>query len=137
GAPRSVLRERAPPVGDRVDGRGKVTAAAEVVARNGGVRMTSGRLDARVWAALGVVYVVWGSTYLAIRFAIETLPPLVSAGLRFVAAGLLMLALVWVLRGRAALRATPAQLGTASASGILLLLGGNGLVSIGEQRVAS
>jgi drug/metabolite transporter (DMT)-like permease len=99
--------------------------------------MTSGRLDARVWAALGVVYVVWGSTYLAIRFAIETLPPLVSGGLRFVIAGLLMLALVWLLRGRAALRATPAQIATAAVSGTLLLLGGNGLVSVGEQRVPS
>jgi drug/metabolite transporter (DMT)-like permease len=110
------------------------------MARAGGTaaQATHGvQLDLRVWLALGVVYVVWGSTYLAIRFAIETLPPLVSGGLRFLAAGLLMSAAVAVLRGRAALRATPAQLATAAASGVLLLLGGNGLVSIGEQRVPS
>ena len=40
-----------------------------------------------VWAALAVIYVVWGSTYLAIRVAIETIPPMISASLRFVAAG--------------------------------------------------
>jgi len=96
-----------------------------------------GRLDPRVWVALGIVYIVWGSTYLAIRFAIETVPPLVSGGVRFLTAGLLMLGLVLVLRGRSALRATPAQLGTAAASGVLLLLGGNGLVSVGEQKVPS
>jgi drug/metabolite transporter (DMT)-like permease len=95
------------------------------------------RLGPQVWVALGIVYVVWGSTYLAIRFAIETLPPLVSAGIRFLVAGLLMLALVVLLRGRSALRATRAQYGTAAASGVLLLLGGNGLVSIGEQKVPS
>ncbi len=114
------------------------TRARDTVGNGGASGATpDGRLGASIWAALGIVYVVWGSTYLAIRFAVETLPPLVSAGFRFLAAGLLMLALVRVLRGRAALRATPAQLGTASASGILLLLGGNGLVSIGEQRVPS
>jgi drug/metabolite transporter (DMT)-like permease len=86
--------------------------------------------------ALGIVYVVWGSTYLAIRYAIEGFPPLLSAALRFLAAALLMLGYLAVRRP-AALRATRAQLSTAAVSGILLLAGGNGLVTVAEQRVES
>jgi drug/metabolite transporter (DMT)-like permease len=86
--------------------------------------------------ALGIVYVVWGSTYLAIRYAIEGFPPLLSAALRFLAAGLLMLGYLAVRRP-AALRATRSQLATAAVSGILLLAGGNGLVTVAEQRVDS
>ena len=94
-------------------------------------------LGARVWAALGVVYVVWGSTYLAIRYAVETIPPLFSAGLRFTAAGLIMLVAVLALRGSASLRMSGSQLLTASVSGVLLVLGGNGLVSVAEQKLDS
>jgi drug/metabolite transporter (DMT)-like permease len=86
--------------------------------------------------ALGIVYVVWGSTYLAIRYAIEGFPPLLSAALRFLAAAVLMLGYLAVRRP-AALRATRAQLSTAAVSGILLLAGGNGLVTVAEQRVES
>jgi len=94
-------------------------------------------LGPRVWAALAVVYVLWGSTYLAIRFAVETMPPLLHAAARFLVAGLVLLGGVVAVRGRAALRATPVQLGTAAVSGVLLLTGGNGLVSVGELRVPS
>jgi len=86
--------------------------------------------------ALGIVYVVWGSTYLAIRYALEGFPPLLSAGLRFAAAALLMLGYL-ALRRPAVLRANRDQLVTAVASGILLLVGGNGLVTVAEQRVES
>jgi drug/metabolite transporter (DMT)-like permease len=86
--------------------------------------------------ALGIVYVVWGSTYLAIRYAIEGFPPLLSAALRFLAAALLMLGFLCVRRP-SALRATGAQLTTAAVSGILLLAGGNGLVTVAEQRIDS
>jgi drug/metabolite transporter (DMT)-like permease len=86
--------------------------------------------------ALGIVYVVWGSTYLAIRYAIEGFPPLLSAALRFLAAALLMLGFL-SLRRPSALRATGAQLTTAAVSGILLLAGGNGLVTVAEQRIDS
>lgn len=96
-----------------------------------------GRITVRVWAALGVVYVVWGSTYLAIRYVIDTIPPLLSAGARFVVAGAVALVAVRLLRGRSALRASPVELATAAVSGVLLLVGGNGLVVIGEQRVPS
>ena len=48
-------------------------------------------MNPKTVGALGIVYVVWGSTYLAIRYAIEGFPPLLSAALRFLAAALLML----------------------------------------------
>jgi drug/metabolite transporter (DMT)-like permease len=86
--------------------------------------------------ALGIVYLVWGSTYLAIRYAIEGFPPLLSGGLRFAAAAVLMLGYLAVRRP-AVLRATRPQLATATVSGILLLAGGNGLVTVAEQRVDS
>ncbi|MEP6696622.1 MAG: EamA family transporter [Pseudonocardiales bacterium] len=89
-----------------------------------------------VWLALGTVYLVWGSTYLGIKVAVESLPPLLMSGARFFAAGLVMLTVLAVARP-AALRVTRAQLGTVAAVGVLLLLGGNGLVAVGEQRVAS
>jgi drug/metabolite transporter (DMT)-like permease len=94
------------------------------------------RVNLKTVGALGIVYVVWGSTYLAIRYAIEGFPPLLSAALRFLAATLLMLGYLAVRRPTA-LRATRAQLGTAAVSGILLLAGGNGLVTVAEQRVDS
>jgi drug/metabolite transporter (DMT)-like permease len=93
-------------------------------------------VNVKVVGALGIVYVVWGSTYLAIRYAIEGFPPLLSGALRFGAAALLMLGYLAVRRP-AALRATRGQLVTAAVSGILLLAGGNGLVTVAEQRVES
>jgi drug/metabolite transporter (DMT)-like permease len=90
----------------------------------------------RAWAALGVVYVVWGSTYLAIKVSVETMPPLLGGGVRFLVAGALVLLLVAVLRPRT-LRVTRAQLGTAVLAGVLLPLGGNGLVGVAEQSIDS
>lgn len=88
----------------------------------------------KVWTALGLVYVLWGSTYLAIRYVVETLPPFLSASGRFGVAGLLLA--VWLLlrRGRRAFRATGRELLNAAVVGLLLLAGGNGLVTIGEAR---
>lgn len=90
-----------------------------------------------MWTALGIVYLVWGSTYLAIAIAVETLPPLLSAALRFLLAGSLVVA--WfVLRGQgAALRVTRAQLAGAALVGTLLLASGNGLVVLAERTVPS
>jgi drug/metabolite transporter (DMT)-like permease len=85
-------------------------------------------------AAFAAVYVIWGSTYLAIRIAIETLPPFFMAGLRFLAAGAMLYG--WArLRGAAA----PARAHWRSAAivGTLLFLGGNGGVVWAEQRVSS
>ena len=89
-----------------------------------------------IWVALGTVYVVWGSTYLAIKVAIETLPSLLHAGVRFLLAGVVVLGVLAVTRP-ASLRVTRAQFGTALVAGVVLLLGGNGLVVLAEERVAS
>lgn len=97
----------------------------------GSLGQPSGRAVA---LALLAVYLIWGSTYLAIAVAIETLPPFLMAGLRFLVAGG---ALYAFLR----LRGTPAPLRAhwrgALVVGGLLLLGGNGMVSWAEQRVPS
>jgi drug/metabolite transporter (DMT)-like permease len=90
-----------------------------------------------VWSALGVVYLVWGSTYLAIAIAVQTLPPLLSAGIRFLLAGALLAVWLVARQGRAALGVSRAQLGSAALVGILLLAGGNGLVVLAERTVPS
>jgi len=90
-----------------------------------------------VVGALAIVYVVWGSTYLAIKYTGAGLPPFLAVGFRFLLAGTLLLVLVLATRGRRALRATGGQLATAAACGLLLLVGGNGLVAVAEQYVDS
>ena len=80
------------------------------------------------WIALGVVYVLWGSTYLANRYIIVSAPPLLASGFRFVTGGLLLGLLVLVFAGPRTFAMTRAQLGTAALSGLLLPAWGNGLV---------
>lgn len=88
-----------------------------------------------VWAALLVIYVVWGSTYFAIKVVVETMPPLLSAGARFVvAAGLL--ATILALRGTS-FRVTGRELAATAAAGALLLTLGNGMVHVAETRIDS
>ncbi|MFF8387558.1 EamA family transporter [Streptomyces kanasensis] len=99
--------------------------------------MTTARISGSVWAALAIVYLVWGSTYLGIRVVVETLPPFLSAGARFVVAGLLLAALLVWRHGPSVLRVTRAQLASAAVVGVLLLLGGNGLVVLAETSVPS
>lgn len=96
-----------------------------------------GKISGAVWTALALVYVIWGSTYLGIRVVVETMPPFLSAGARFITAGLLLAAAVAWRYGPAALRATRAQLGSAALVGLLLVLGGNGLVVLAEVSVPS
>jgi drug/metabolite transporter (DMT)-like permease len=92
----------------------------------------------RVWAALGAIYLIWGSTYLAIRLMVETVPPALGAGVRFVVAGLAMLGLLAARRGGiGALRVTRTQLVWCAIVGSLLAAGGNGLVTIAERDVPS
>ncbi|HEU4657232.1 MAG TPA: EamA family transporter [Capillimicrobium sp.] len=87
-------------------------------------------------AALAVVYVGWGATYLGIRLMVETIPPFLGAGTRYLAAGTLMLAALGLRRGVASVaRVTPRQLGALLVVATLLLAGGNGLVTLGEQEV--
>lgn len=83
------------------------------------------------------MYLVWGSTYLAIAIAVQTLPPLLAAGLRFLLAGVMLGAWLIVRHGRTALRIDRAQLGGAALVGALLLAGGNGLVMMAERTVPS
>ncbi|WP_229784217.1 EamA family transporter [Pilimelia anulata] len=84
-----------------------------------------------VWAALATVYVVWGSTYLAIRVVVEDVPPFLSAGARFAcAAG--VLAVVLAARRAGALRVGGRELAACALVGVLLLVGGNGLVVLAE-----
>jgi drug/metabolite transporter (DMT)-like permease len=90
----------------------------------------------QVWTALWIVYIVWGSTYLAIRIVVETIPPLLGAGARFGIAGLLMVGFLALRRGFAAVKPTRAQLGGAALVG-LLLPGANAVVSVAEQEVPS
>ena len=87
----------------------------------------------KLWGALGTVYLVWGSTYLAIRVMVETVPPLLGAGTRFTVAGAVMLA---VLSARRSIRPTRAQLLSALLVGALLP-GANAVVSVAEQEVPS
>jgi drug/metabolite transporter (DMT)-like permease len=99
-----------------------------------GRRLAEAAPRGRVLAAFAAIYLIWGSTYLAIHFAIETLPPFLMAGARFlVAGGFLYL----VLR----LRGTPAptrdQWRAGAIVGVLLLLGGNGSVVWAQQTVPS
>ena len=91
----------------------------------------------RVWIALGIVYVVWGSTYLGIRVMVETVPPLLGSGTRFALAGLLFASWVVLRRGPGALRVSAAELGGCAFVGVALLLGGNGLVAVAERDVPS
>jgi len=88
----------------------------------------------RVALALGTLYLAWGGTYLAIRLAIETMPPLLMAGTRFLLAGCV---LYTVLRLAGAERPRPVHWKSAAVVGACLLLGGNGAVSWAEQRVPS
>ena len=88
----------------------------------------------RVIAAFAAVYIIWGSTYLAIRFAIETLPPFLMAGSRFLVSGALLYA---VARARGAERPERRNWTATAVIGALLLLGGNGGVVWAEQRVPS
>jgi drug/metabolite transporter (DMT)-like permease len=90
-----------------------------------------------VWAALIVVYVVWGSTYLAIAVVVKSMPPLLAAGSRFVIAGLVMAAVIALAGGWRRLLITRQQLIGAALVGIALLLGGNGLVMLAERTVPS
>ncbi|WP_246843488.1 EamA family transporter [Allokutzneria sp. NRRL B-24872] len=89
------------------------------------------------WAALGVVYLVWGSTYLGIRFTITSMPALLSAGLRFLLAGVLLTVIVLVFSGPSALRMSLPEFGTAALGGVLLPALGNGIVVIAQFQVAS
>jgi len=102
--------------------------------RRGSVPRT---MAVRIWTALMIVYVVWGSTYLAIRIAIETLPPFLMAGIRFSVAGALLFG--WAIRRGDHANDAPGwdQWKAAAIAGAGLFLGGNGGVVFAESRIPS
>jgi len=103
--------------------------------KGGGIHhKPGGAVKAKIWLALLAIYIIWGSTYLAIRFAVETIPPFLMASTRMLVAGLILYA--W-MRIAGIPRPTSDQWKAAGVTGLFLLLGGNGLVSWAEQRVAS
>ena len=89
---------------------------------------------AKVWVALWAVYIIWGSTYLGIELAGETIPPLFAVAWRFLVAGALMAGWVAWRRGFSALRVSRAELGSAALIGVLLP-GANALLFVAEQEV--
>jgi drug/metabolite transporter (DMT)-like permease len=110
-----------------------VTTAAEQTE----VRGIAPASSVAVWSALSIVYVVWGSTYLAIAVAIETMPPLTALGTRFLAAcSVLGVALV-LRRGPRALAVPWQELRGAIVVGALLLGVGMGVLTLAEQHVPS
>src|SRR3989441_1755262 len=88
----------------------------------------------RVVIAFAALYLIWGSTYLGIRFAIETIPPFLMAGTRFLLAGLIMYAIAW---SQGLGKSSWANWRTSLIIGACLLLGGNGGVAISEQYIDS
>ena len=84
--------------------------------------------------AFAALYLIWGSTYLGIRFAIETIPPFLMAGTRFLIAGLIMYAIAW---SQGIARSSWANWRTSLIIGACLLLGGNGGVTISEKYIDS
>ena len=97
--------------------------------------MLHGRSErSRVLIAFAALYLIWGSTFLGIRFAIETIPPFLMAGARFVAAGLIMYVIAW---SQGIGKSTWANWRTSFIIGACLLLAGNGGVTISEQHIDS
>ncbi len=96
--------------------------------------MNDNKLTIPVMTALGAVYFFWGTTYLAMKFAIETLPPFIMLGIRFTTAGALMFAWKW---SRREINTTWRQWRGASLVGALMLLGGTGGVAWSELEIPS
>lgn len=88
----------------------------------------------KVLLAFTAIYIIWGSTYLAIKIAIETIPPFLMAGMRFTIAGLMLYALA---RSRGAKRPTREHWRNSAVIGALLFLAGNGALTWAELRVPS
>ena len=91
-------------------------------------------MSARAWTALWAVYLIWGSTYLGIKVAGDTIPAFFAVSSRFLLAGALLAGWVAWRQGRGALRVTRAELASAALIG-LLLPGANGLLFVAERTV--
>jgi len=93
--------------------------------------------DWRLWLALATVYLVWGSTYLAVRVMVRTIPPLLGSGVRFLVAGAVLVPFLVARRGWAGVRVTAGEAGAGALVGVLFLAGGTGLVTVAERDVPS
>lgn len=91
-------------------------------------------MKTKLWVALLALYIVWGSTYLAIRFAVETMPAFLHGSIRFLVSGLI---LYFWRRAAGDTKPTMSQWKSTAIIGTFLLLGGNGLVSLAEKTVPS
>lgn len=111
----------------------RLSDSSRLVATPGSRSLVAG-LSLSVVLAFLAVYVIWGSTYLAIRVAVESMPPFLMAGARWILAGGALYA--W-MRLRGAPKPELVHWRSAAIIGALLLLGGNGLVSWAEQLVPS
>jgi drug/metabolite transporter (DMT)-like permease len=90
-----------------------------------------------IWLGLLVLYVVWGSTYLGIAIAVDTIPPFLMAATRFLIAGLVLLAWSVAREGRSFRPPSAREWRDSTIVGALLLGGGMGMVAFGEQTVPS
>jgi drug/metabolite transporter (DMT)-like permease len=88
-----------------------------------------------VWAGLLVLYLAWGSTYLGIKVAMDSVGPFVMGSLRFIPAGLVLTAIIAARHRRTLRRPGPAQLRDTAIVAAFLLVGGTGLVAWAEQRI--
>jgi len=88
----------------------------------------------KLWLAFAAVFLIWGSTYLAIRYAVQTIPPYFMVGTRFLVSGVILF--LWA-RWRGAPNPTQREWRDGGIVGLLLLCGGNGAVAWAEQRVPS
>src|ERR1700737_5174489 len=98
------------------------------------VRTPTSQTSTLVIVAFGLVYVVWGSTYLAIRVGIESFPPLLLAGTRHLLTGLILYP---ILRWKTGVRPTAPHWRMSFITGFLLLAVGNGGVCLAERTVPS
>lgn len=103
------------------------------VPRNSGVSFAK----ALPWSALVIVWIVWGSTYIGIRVGVETIPPFLMAGARYLVAGLLMCAVLLLWNRSLLARVTRRQWGSLALMAFLLLVCGNGSLCFAETRLAS
>src|SRR5512132_4060016 len=100
--------------------------------RTGAPPMRPSASPIAVWTGILVLYVVWGSTYLGIKVAIETIPPFTMGFLRFIIAGVLLAGAVALRNRRTIRRPRLGEVRDAAIVGGLLLMGGMGLVAWAE-----
>jgi drug/metabolite transporter (DMT)-like permease len=108
--------------------------ATGVAACHNQTTLAGGQTSSMLIAAFAVVYVIWGSTFLAIRIGLESFPPLLLAGTRHLTVGLILLPILLWKTGE---RPTARQWRTSIITGVLLLSVGNGAVCVAEQKVPS